>query len=75
LPIPSKLPGRVRGFQMPARIALTLPPAAIAFAVSRTWYSLSALHGPAIKNGSGPLKPQLANFDVCFLAAFTGLMS
>jgi hypothetical protein len=51
LPIPSKEPGRDRGFQTPARKATTRPEAAKARAVSTTWLSLSALHGPATTKG------------------------
>ena len=49
-PTPSKPPGRVRGFQIPARKIFT-PMAANAVAVAITCSSVSALHGPAITSG------------------------
>src|SRR5919205_4210345 len=51
VPIPSKLPGRVRGFQIPARNISTLPVAAKRWVVSKTCSSVSALQGPAIIKG------------------------
>jgi len=49
-PTPSKPPGLVRGFQMPAR-NIFIPLAANCLAVSITCSSVSALHGPAITRG------------------------
>ena len=51
VPIPSKLPGLVLGFQIPARIISTLPVAAKRIAVCITCSSVSALHGPEIIKG------------------------
>src|SRR5690606_30048184 len=70
LPIPSNSPGRVRGFQMPARSTLTLPVLASRWAVARTCSSVSALHGPAMTNGKSPVsihdfKGTMSN--VCFI--------
>ena len=50
VPTPSKPPGLVRGFQMPARNILT-PLLASAWAVFMTCSSVSALHGPAMTIG------------------------
>ena len=55
VPTPSKLPGCVRGFQMPARNTW-MPLAARSRAVSITCSSLSALQGPAITIGRGSVK-------------------
>ena len=52
VPIPSKLPGLVLGFQIPARIMSTLPVAANRIAVCITCSSVSALQGPEIINGA-----------------------
>jgi hypothetical protein len=52
LPMPSNSPGRVRGFQIPARKAETLPVFASRCAVATSWSSVSALQGPAISSGS-----------------------
>ncbi|MNT41989.1 hypothetical protein D3C72_1783850 [compost metagenome] len=52
LPIPSNSPGRVRGFQIPARKTDTLPVAASKCAVVNNCSSVSALHGPEMINGS-----------------------
>ena len=52
VPIPSKLPGLVLGFQIPARIISTLPVAANPLAVAITCSSVSALQGPEIINGA-----------------------
>lgn len=49
-PIPSKPPGLVRGFQIPAR-NIFCPLAASCLAVSITCSSVSALHGPAMTIG------------------------
>ena len=51
VPMPSKLPGRVLGFQIPARIISTLPVAANRIAVCITCSSVSALQGPEIIKG------------------------
>ena len=51
VPIPSKLPGLVRGFQIPARNISTLPVAFNLCAVSKTCSSVSALHGPEMISG------------------------
>src|SRR6266487_422142 len=51
VPMPSKLPGLVRGFQMPARNMSTFPVLCKRTAVSITCSSVSALHGPEIING------------------------
>lgn len=51
MPIPSKLPGRVLGFQIPARRISTLPVAASLVAVAMTCSSVSALHGPEMIKG------------------------
>ena len=51
-PMPSKHPGWVLGFHIPARNTLipnSLSPAAVCI----IWSSLSALHGPAITHGRG----------------------
>ena len=50
LPTPSNPPGLVRGFHIPARNIL-IPCAASSLAVSSTWSSVSALHGPAMTSG------------------------
>src|SRR6185436_19886090 len=50
-PMPSNIPGLVRGFQIPARIISTLPVAARACAVANTCSSVSALQGPLIISG------------------------
>src|SRR5690606_18442411 len=50
-PIPSKLPGRVRGFQTPARKTCTLPVLLRLQAASTTCDSDSALQGPAMYKG------------------------
>src|SRR5678815_5475737 len=50
-PIPSNMPGLVRGFQMPARSISTLPVAANRCAVSTTCASVSALQGPLMIRG------------------------
>ena len=55
VPTPSKQPGCVRGFQMPAR-NMWIPKAARPRAVSITCSSLSALHGPAMHMGLGRVK-------------------
>src|SRR5689334_6608711 len=49
-PLPSKEPGRVLGFHTPARNKCTCI-CDKAAAVSNTWSRVSALQGPAIKNG------------------------
>jgi hypothetical protein len=59
VPTPSKAPGRVLGFHMPARNIL-MPWAARLVAVVKTCSSLSALQGPAIIIGnSGRVPPGL----------------
>ena len=50
VPTPSKPPGLVRGFQMPAR-KMRIPIAANPLAVVKTCSSVSALHGPEITSG------------------------
>ncbi len=55
-PTPSKPPGRVRGFQMPARKIL-MPYSCRARAVVSTCSSVSALQGPAIIIDCGLSKP------------------
>ena len=59
-PIPSKPPGLVRGFQMPARNILT-PLLANEVAVFITCSSVSALHGPAMTIGRSCGIPGNAN--------------
>ena len=54
-PTPSKEPGCVRGFHMPARNTC-IPKAARPRAVSITCSSLSALQGPAMHMGRGSVK-------------------
>ena len=49
-PTPSKPPGLVRGFQIPAR-NIFIPLAANSLAVVITCSSVSALHGPAMTTG------------------------
>src|SRR3546814_11428645 len=51
-PLPSTSPGRVLGFQLPARRAPTLLWAFNWLAVARNYSTVSALHGPAITRGS-----------------------
>ena len=51
VPTPSKLPGRVRGFQMPARSISIFPVAAKRVAVCISCSSVSALQGPEIMRG------------------------
>src|SRR6476619_689029 len=65
VPMPSKLPGLVRGFQMPARIISTLPVLCKRTAVSSTCSSVSALQGPAIINGRLFHVDCTNSFDVC----------
>src|SRR5690606_223053 len=70
LPMPSNSPGRVRGFQMPARSTFTLPVLASKCAVASTCSSVSALHGPAMTKGRSPVsihdfKGTMSN--VCFI--------
>ena len=50
-PMPSKEPGRVRGFQMPARNKSIFPSASKAWAVASTCSSVSAEQGPAMRIG------------------------
>src|ERR1700754_634695 len=51
VPMPSKLPGRVRGFQIAARRISTLPVFARRTAVSTVCSSVSALQGPEMIRG------------------------
>ena len=61
-PMPSKPPGLVRGFQMPARNIL-IPLSASSLAVFITCSSVSALHGPAITKGRLSSTPGRAIFS------------
>ena len=61
-PIPSKPPGLVRGFQMPARKIL-IPLLAKALAVSITCSSVSALQGPEMTMGRLSSMPGNCNFS------------
>ena len=54
-PLPSKPPGLVRGFQIPAR-KMWKPLPASCLAVFITWSSVSAEQGPAIMNGLSVLQ-------------------
>ena len=67
-PMPSKPPGRVRGFQMPARNMRT-PWAARRRAVSSTCCRVSALHGPAMMTGPGPVVPSIPKGCISFILA------
>ena len=60
-PIPSNVPGLVRGFHTPARITSTLPERASCMAVSTVCSRVSALHGPAMMRGL--LAPRM-NFPI-----------
>src|SRR5690606_13163328 len=51
LPMPSNSPGRVLGFQIPARNTCALPVFAMRWALDTTCSSVSALHGPAMTKG------------------------
>src|SRR5882757_1901997 len=51
VPMPSNMPGFVRGFQMPARSISIFPVAASLVAVASICSSVSALHGPLIIKG------------------------
>ena len=66
-PTPSKVPGLVRGFQIPARSTSTTPVAARRRQVSRVCSSVSALHGPEIISGRLPFK---SNFLVSMYVGF-----
>ncbi|MNS67732.1 hypothetical protein D3C72_1009930 [compost metagenome] len=57
-PIPSNSPGRVRGFQIPARKIFTFPVFANKCAVDTNCSSVSALQGPAIIKGLSPVSNQ-----------------
>ena len=62
-PTPSKVPGRVRGFQIPARRTSTTPVAASLTHVSSVCSRVSALHGPDMIRGR--LAPS-TKFSICF---------
>src|SRR5690606_4294101 len=70
LPMPSNSPGRVLGFQIPARNTCALPVFAMRWAVDTTCSSVSALHGPAMTKGLPPVLIQELNgamSNECFI--------